>query len=309
MRATQASPMTKLASQASSHSGIGFRLLTVRSRPTTGVYRAGAFDPEAAIDHTVDVGNDSISHARTRAVVLGDGFVITRVDRSGSVRKARISLRKRRILNLLTHSEPPGLMLQIELRHRVLRAERESGSAISPFDFNRSFNRTIEEYSASHLRRFTLNVRDTSVDLTVGIVARFGIWQLVEKGYVSALPASDACSVVVGKSSFCILGTLVDRARALICSSQIGQVDLVSSRHMLDAETLHEIRRVPWALYRVDDDDKLVSTTASVPVRELKSLPELAVCEDGTVQCLKHDQAISSSRGRQYPYSLMWTRK
>jgi hypothetical protein len=46
MGATQTSPTTKLASQASSHSGIGFLLLTVRSWPTTGVDGAGAFDPK-----------------------------------------------------------------------------------------------------------------------------------------------------------------------------------------------------------------------------------------------------------------------
>ena len=154
--------------------------------------------------------------------------MVARMDSSGTLRRARMSARKRRILDLLASSEPPGVILQNELRHRVLRAERDSGSAISLFNFNRSFNRTILEYSASHLSRFTLDVKD-SAELTGGIAARFGIWQLVEKGYVSALPDARACAVVVGDKSFSVLGTLVDRTRALLYSGEIEQINFVSS--------------------------------------------------------------------------------
>src|SRR5882757_3056480 len=153
---------------------------------------------------------------------------------SMAMRKARISPRKRKILDVLARSEPPSVILENELRYKVLRMERASGSAISMFDFYRSFNRTIQEYSVSHLRRFTMDIKDNSAEFTGGIAARFAIWQLVEKGYVSALPKPDECAVAVGRTSFSVLGTLVKGTKSLIYSGDIGQIGFVTCSDVPD---------------------------------------------------------------------------
>ena len=205
--------------------------------------------------------------------------------------KSRISPRKQRILGALACSKPPGLILQNELRHTVLRMEREAGTASALIDFNRSFNRTISDYGAPHFSQFILSVKDNA-ELTAGIAARFGMWQLVEKGYVSELPSTDECAVVVGNSSFSVLATLVGRTSALLYSGEFERVGLVSIDEpiTLDAAALRQLSKVQWTLYRVGDGQKLTRMAGDIPVRELNSLPEVAVREDGTEQCLKRRQ-------------------
>jgi len=211
------------------------------------------------------------------------------MDDPGSQRNARISSRKRCILDVLDRSAPPGLILLNELRHTVLRMERQSGSDIAVFDFNRSFNRTVLQFGAPHFHQIFLDVKESDA-LTAGIVARFGVWQVVEKGYVSALPDSHACAVVIGRDTFSVLATLVDRTRALIYSGEVERIGMVSSDGIPDAQALHQVGGVPWALYGVNHDQKLVGVTGAISVRQLNPLPDAAVWEDGTEQCLKRRQ-------------------
>lgn len=192
------------------------------------------------------------------------------------------------MLDVLDRSHPRGTLLQNELRYNVLKMERELGSTISLLNFNRSFKRTVLEYSASHLRRLSLSKE--SPELTAGIAARFGMFQLVEKGYASMLPAGSACAVVVGPTSFSVLGELIDGTRVLLYSGEIEHIDVISNDEGAGVHVLTQIQRVPWALYAVERPAKLVVTSVSVPIRQLMALPETAAWEVGTEQCLKRRQ-------------------
>jgi hypothetical protein len=200
-------------------------------------------------------------------------------------RSARISQRKRRILDVIGQDGPPGVMLYNELRAKVRALERNAGSTSKVWNFNRSFNRTILEFGAP-LQHFTLRGY-TDTGLVAGIAAREGIWQLIERGYLSRLPAPEECSVVLGVESFSVLGALTKGTRALLYYQGLVGIELVSSREKVTAEELREISTVPWELYHVDDDQRLVHIPSDAPISKLKSLPETALWGNGVEQYLK----------------------
>ena len=197
----------------------------------------------------------------------------------------RISQRKRRILEVMGQDNPPGVMLYNELRAKVRALERNAGSGSTPWNFNRSFNRTILKFGAP-LRYFTLRGH-TDTGLTAGIAARYGIWQLTERGYISRLPTPEECSVVLELESFSVLCALANGTRALLYYQGLVGIELVSSRDKVTAEELRGISMVPWELYRVDDDQRLIHIPPDAPISKLRSLPETALWTNGAEQCLK----------------------
>ena len=202
---------------------------------------------------------------------------------SQGVGTSRVSLRKRLMLEVIANDAAAGVILHNELRCKVFALERQRGSPITPENFIRSFKRTIGKFGAP-MRHFTLQAEQ---GLTAGIAARHGIWELIERGYLSSLPAAEECSVVVGLSSFSILGTLVSGTRSLLYKSDTVGIQLVSADPHIRLEGLRQVSTVPWALYEVTAERRLSPISPNKPVRELRLVPNAAIWADGKEQRLE----------------------
>ena len=190
------------------------------------------------------------------------------------------------MLEVMAQAGSERVILYNELRYKVFALERQRGSEIAPQHFIRSFQRTILRFGAP-MRHFTLHAEE---GLTAGVAARHGIWQLIERGYLSSLPTLEECSVVVGLSSVSILSTLVGGTRALLHEGITAGIRLVSPDHRIRSEGIRQVSTVPWALYEVGGNARLRPISADKPVRELGNLPNVAVWADGKEQGLKRSE-------------------
>jgi hypothetical protein len=158
----------------------------------------------------------------------------------------RLTERKKRIFDTLNHSSPSGISLLNELRVKCEWAGEFKQAKSRKSDQRKSFNRTVlGNFDGLHTLPFS-NQRGFYTSLSVGLFARWAIWELIDQGYLSHLPAPDEMEVAVGRDACSALIKLKHDQLAVIGTAVfMSDIILVGSRPIGEKD-LREAARIPW---------------------------------------------------------------
>ena len=181
----------------------------------------------------------------------------------------RLSRRKKQVLGFLKENNPKGIATLNELRVRTMWADGGVIGSRAHADYKRSFNRTLLEhgypFEVINLSRIWHGAPN---GLTVGIFARWTVWELIERGFLSSVPKTKNFELYIGH----------DACTAIIRNTVseyavIGNCCFLNSLHLV-TETfkegmLDEISEVPWSIF----DGTLKQLDSKTPLCEMSRLP------------------------------------
>lgn len=192
--------------------------------------------------------------------------------------QARLSNRKKAIIDFLDVHDPLGIATLNELR---VRSMWRDGKVVDPrthADQKKSFNRTVFVHGAP-LESIDL-LKSCSELLTAGIFARWTVWELVERGYLSTIPQGfgfelimgrDACTGIVRPTtcSFAVVGT----------SCILRNLWLVANE--LTDDRIATMSSVPWTIHGIGQFGNTEVIDGSKPIWELNRLPAIRRLDNG----------------------------
>lgn len=185
----------------------------------------------------------------------------------------RLTKRKKRILETLNCSTPEGVSLLNELRVKCTWAGEFKQSKSRKSDQRKSFNRTIlGESDALHVRHLSDN-REFYSDSSVGIFARWAIWELIDQGYLTYLPEPDEMEIAVGRDACTAYIKLKHDQLAVIGTAVFMSNIILVGNHPIDKKDLRVMSKIPWPIkaFKKDTFDK----NCDLSVGELSGLPSI----------------------------------
>lgn len=183
----------------------------------------------------------------------------------------RLTQRKKRILDTLNHSNPPGISLLNELRVKCTWAGEFRQAKSRKSDQRKSFNRTVlGNFDGLHICHLS-DDRGFYTNLSVGLFARWAVWELMDQGYLTYLPESDEMEIAVGRDACSAFIKLKHDQLAVVGTAVfMSEIILVGSRP-IEEKDLREVARIPWPVngYKKTTVDRRTNLSVS----ELISLP------------------------------------
>lgn len=189
----------------------------------------------------------------------------------------RLSRRKKQVLSFLNENSPKGIATLNELRVKAMWDDEGIIGSRSHADHKKSFNRTLLEHGDPlEIIDLSRTWEGTPLVLTAGIFARWSVWELLERGFLSSIPkiknfelymGRDACTAVIKNTS--------------INHAVIGNCVFLSSLYLVaktfKGEMLDEIGEVPWSIF--DGEQKKIH--CKTPLHKLSRLPNELVLDNG----------------------------
>lgn len=183
----------------------------------------------------------------------------------------RLTKRKKRILSILSESAPSGVCLLNELRVKCMWAGEFDQAKSRKSDQRKSFNRTVVNFVDLHTLQLSENKKGFYTNLSSGLFARWAIWELIEKGYLSNLPTLGEMEIVIGRDACTAFINLKHKQLAVIGTAVfMSDIILVGNRQIEDSD-LKEIARIPWPIKCFSKET--IKTCVNQPVNELNRLP------------------------------------
>ncbi|MES2728982.1 MAG: hypothetical protein V4621_02635 [Pseudomonadota bacterium] len=183
----------------------------------------------------------------------------------------RLTKRKKRILDTLNQVSPVSVCLLNELRVKCMWAGEFKQAKSRKSDQRKSFNRTVlGNFDGLH----TLHLSDGRgfyTNLSVGLFARWAIWELIDQGYLTHLPAPDEIQIVVGRDACSAFVKLKHDQFAVIGTAVfMSDITLVGSRS-IEENDLKAVAKIPYPISGIKKDT--IDNHATLSVSELVSLP------------------------------------
>ncbi|MEB3047696.1 hypothetical protein [Rhizobium mulingense] len=191
----------------------------------------------------------------------------------------RLTRRKRKILEILARSKPRGVSLLNEMRVKYTEGDESREDISRRSDQRKSFNRTVLEnfdiINAHHLAE-----KDYGFDrqLTIGLFARWAVWELIDQGYLSGCPEPKEMALAVGNDACSAFAVLKNDQLAVVGTAVfMSSITIVADRE-LHKDDLEQLSDVPWKVYGfkrsgIDDDPHCL-------VAELGRLPNFIEFSD-----------------------------
>lgn len=185
---------------------------------------------------------------------------------------ARLTERKRQILNVLSKEPLSGFSLSNELRVRCNWEVGDRPETKRRSVQRKSFNRTILENFDELTVRHMSSPREFDTKLTAGIFARWIVWELIEQALLSALPSQDELTIVVGRDEGTALVNLNNGHHAVVGTSILLTDLVLVANHEIDDGDLLSLSAVPWHIRGiVGSDIRQIRNTE--PIANLGRLP------------------------------------
>lgn len=182
----------------------------------------------------------------------------------------RQTKRKRRVLDMLAESQPPGVALLNELCCRYLEAEPSPGSS-GKADRRKSFRRTVLSGHTGVEVHYLADKRYIYGELTAGIFARWAIWELLDQKYLSGIPGLEEMIIAVGKDACAAFSVLKGEQLAVIGPATFMKDIVVLSKRELDFSDFYNLSEIPWPVWCFAEDG--VTKDPHCPVVKLSPLP------------------------------------
>lgn len=183
----------------------------------------------------------------------------------------RLTKRKKKIIELLASNDPQGVGLLNELRLKIVDGV-PGGERGRLSDRRKSLNRTIlDNFDEIQTLWLAENRKGFRSDLTVGLFARWAVWELLENRYLTSWPKSEELVIAVGRDACTAFARLNGQQFAVVATAVfMGDIVLVSDRAVqkFDLERLSE---VPWRVIGFTKDGAACDTGTFVD--DLTKLP------------------------------------
>lgn len=189
----------------------------------------------------------------------------------------RLSRRKKQILSFLKESNPLGIATLNELRVRAMWADNGVIGSRSHADHKKSFNRTLLEHGEPFdVLDLSRTWQGAPIVLTVGIFARWTVWELIERGFLSTTPkiknfelymGHDACTAIIRNTvtNYAVIGNCCFLNSLYLVAKPFAE------------EMLDEISEVPWSIF--DGEQKKIH--CRTPIHKLSRLPNEIALDGG----------------------------
>lgn len=186
---------------------------------------------------------------------------------------ARMSTRKKRIIEILDLNNPKGLATLNELRVKSLWLGHNESNTSNRGHQRKSFNRTVFEYG-DPLNVLTLdNVSYVDEKLTVGLTVRWAMWYFIEKGYLSHTPprnlsfilGRDACSAILEyeKGQYMLIGM----------AYFLDRIHIVSMGNNILDEEIKLLSGIQYPAMGIDGNGRMKRLQNTALVSDLLRLP------------------------------------
>ena len=187
---------------------------------------------------------------------------------------ARLTKRKLDVAELLKANTPEGFGLLNELCMKSW-SKRDAEKSESYDNHKRSFNRTLTEHGAPFsVVCFQKTHEGISEGLTADTFARWSLWQLLEKSYLSAIPEPFEMLFVVGNDACSAIMNLENGAKAVVGTTCfLNRIWLVSETEQKLEHTIKEELLCNIPIYGANDTSDLKQIDPKTPVWSLKRLP------------------------------------
>jgi len=161
----------------------------------------------------------------------------------------RLSRRKKQIFGFLKETSPTGIATLNELRVRAMWADGGVIGSRSHADHKKSFNRTLLKHGDPFdIIDLSKTWQGTPIVLTVGIFARWVVWELIERGFLSSIPKAKNFELYMGHDAC----TAVIR-NAAVNHAVIGNCCFLNKLYLVanpsTKEMLEEVSEVPWSIF------------------------------------------------------------
>lgn len=183
----------------------------------------------------------------------------------------RLTRRKRWISEILAGSKPRGVSLLNEIRVKCLKEESYGGISRRS-DQRKSFNRTVlENFDIINTHFLAEKYYGSNGQLTIGIFARWAIWELIEQGYLSGYPEPKEMVLAVGRDACSAFIVLQNDKLAVVGTAVFMSDIIVVADRELREDDLEQLSDIPWRVYGLKGPEIVSSPHASVS--ELGRLP------------------------------------
>jgi hypothetical protein len=195
----------------------------------------------------------------------------------------RLTKRKKQIRRLLTRAGVAGIATLNELRVLAFNEEREAGTAGDYANHKRSFTRTL----TSHMDPFDVwelsrTYRGIPQIVTTGILARWAIWDLIERRLLTSMPSADTIEFCMGSDACTVLFRYASRGYITIGTTVRYRSLYLVGEH-LEEGRVALLSEVPWRIQgAAKGSERMTVVQGEKPVWELGHLPTLATLMDGT---------------------------
>lgn len=161
----------------------------------------------------------------------------------------RLTKRKRLILDILENNSPKDFATLNELRVKCRWRGEFKNSLSRETDERRSFNRTVlERFSQLYICLMAERHNGFYKDLTVGLFARWAVWELLDQGFLTSLPSPNELSLIVGQNACSAYINLKNGECAVVGNAVfLSNLHVIGTREFLISD-LNEISKVPWIL-------------------------------------------------------------
>lgn len=195
----------------------------------------------------------------------------------------RFTRRKKRIRRLLTHAGVGGIATLNELRVLAYNEERQAGTAGDYANHKRSFTRTLTSHTDPFdVWELSRTYRGIPPIVTTGILARWAIWDLIERRVITWMPAPDTIEFCMGSDACTVLFRHASR-EYLTIGTTVRYRSLYLVGEHLDEGRVAKLSEVPWRIQgAAKGSDCLTVMPGEKPVWDLGHLPTLAQLIDGT---------------------------
>ncbi|MCQ2006458.1 hypothetical protein [Rhizobium sp. NRK18] len=155
--------------------------------------------------------------------------------------------RKKLILEILNSCEPQGICLLNELRVKCAWAGEFDKMKSRKTDQKKSFNRTvIGNFDELVKEEVAQKYRGFYTYLSIGLFARWAVWELLEQEYLTGLPQADEMEIFVGRDACTAFVKLQNGQRSVVGTSVfMSDIILIGSREISD-DDLNCLAQIPW---------------------------------------------------------------
>lgn len=182
----------------------------------------------------------------------------------------RQTKRKRRVLDLLVDSYPTGIALSNELCYRYWMTEATPGG-LGKADRRKSFLRTVLSGSIGLEVNYLADKQYLYGHFTAGIFARWAMWELLERKYLSGIPKPEEMIFAVGKDACAAFSVFSGGSLAVIGPATLMKDVVVLGNRQLDVADFYKLSEIPWKIMSftaggiTNDPHVLVSKLARLP--------------------------------------------
>jgi len=194
---------------------------------------------------------------------------------------ARLTRRKRQILEILGESNPSGFSLLNELRARCATLDKVGHVDTRRANHRRAFNRTVlSNFEQLRVLRLAWRYRGFDPRLTAGIFARWAVWELLDHGYLSSPPRSEELIITIGRDACSAFTNLKDGRFAIVGTAILHSDLIVVGTHEINENVLDDLCQTSWVIVS-SSDGKLSRIQNEFPLVDLEVLPQGIIFENG----------------------------